>query len=415
MLGTVPHAENDDDRKAIAAMTKANEADPNNLGGSPVPGRQPHQRAGPGRSRRSHARRFATSRGSGAWRRSGASALGPGARGCPRVGARGSPSSAPRPPRRDADVHAVLGVLAMTPPRLRRRTRRARCRDARHRRLARVPVEQTRRHAGQQRPSAHAGGVPGEPPTSSQTTFARGATWASRLPTRASTPIASRTTSGRCCLSTRAGGDERWGYLRISLGCCGRIVADGGGRDGRTWSCCARVSAVSEMKRLRRSPNFRDLPPRLPLAHPSQDAWPLGGGFLLLLWAVISPGGDPTRRPGPAPAPAPPPVAAGRAVPLGPVRARSTRPPRPAPPPAASWAAPPSDTARRLSTCPSIRPGAGRVRPCNRAGRTRSRPCDPRARPWSPRASPVSLARPRPELAPGVPPLVRRYSLGSSA
>ena len=110
LLGTV-HAENDDDRQAIAAMTKANEADPHNLevllslGVSHTNELDQEEAVGHMRSWLREQPRFR------AIEAEHASALGPGGVDTPASVLELFKRAATAAPR-DADVHAVLGVLA---------------------------------------------------------------------------------------------------------------------------------------------------------------------------------------------------------------------------------------------------------------------------------------------------------------
>jgi peroxin-5 len=110
LLGTV-HAENDDDRQAIAAMTKANEADPHNLevllslGVSHTNELDQEEAVGHMRSWLREQPRFR------AIEAEHAAALGPGGVDTPASVLELFKRAATAAPR-DADVHAVLGVLA---------------------------------------------------------------------------------------------------------------------------------------------------------------------------------------------------------------------------------------------------------------------------------------------------------------
>ena len=218
LLGTV-HAENDDDRKAIAAMTKANEADPNNLevllslGVSHTNELDQDEAVGHMRAWLRNQPRFR------ALEAEHASALGPGGVDTPASVLELFKRAASAAPR-DADVHAVLGVLAHL------------CRDydaavdAFNRALDIAPHDYSmwNKLGATQANSARSADAMAAyqraldlKPNYVRAWCNMGIAFANQGKYADSVAYYVR------ALSLNPQAESAWGYLRISLGCCGRI------------------------------------------------------------------------------------------------------------------------------------------------------------------------------------------------
>ena len=218
LLGTV-HAENDDDRKAIAAMTKANEADPNNLevllslGVSHTNELDQDEAVGHMRAWLRNQPRFR------ALEAEHAAALGPGGVDTPASVLELFKRAASAAPR-DADVHAVLGVLAHL------------CRDydaavdAFNRALDIAPNDYSmwNKLGATQANSARSADAMAAyqraldlKPNYVRAWCNMGIAFANQGKYADSVAYYVR------ALSLNPQAESAWGYLRISLGCCGRI------------------------------------------------------------------------------------------------------------------------------------------------------------------------------------------------